>query len=236
MSKLLTLTRDVLNRVGLDLNVALDRGVSFANFNMARLHHQPEPRSEEALRRCLALAPGTVLDVGSGGGEHARRFASGGAEVTCVDFGTSIYAKTARAEGGVKTIHCDFTNWKTEEKFDLVWASHVLEHQRNVGLFIEKLISCTREGGYVAITVPSPHRRLWGGHVSLWTPGLLAYNVALCGVDLSKAQLFYGYREMSLLFSPTIINLPDLTYDSGDLNRLSALLPNGFNENSDPWV
>ncbi len=33
-------------------------------------------------------------------------------------------------------IHGDYLAIDVGNKFDLVWASHVLEHQRNVGLFI----------------------------------------------------------------------------------------------------
>ncbi len=226
-----------LSNFGLEVNFALDSGISFAGLNLSRaLHRFSERRSEDALARCRALKPQTVLDVGSGGGHHAASFAEDGAAVTCVDYGTSIYATDPERATGLHVIHVDFNQWQPERKYDLVWASHVLEHQRNPGHFIERLIDCCAEGGHVAITVPFPHRHLWGGHVTLWTPGLLAYNTVLCGVDLSDAALFYGYRETSLVFEPRRIELPaSLTYDSGDLDKLSPYLPRGFRERSDPW-
>jgi hypothetical protein len=111
-----------------------------------------------------------------------------------------------------------------------------LEHQRNPGSFIEKLIECCSSDGYVVITVPFPHRRLWGGHLSLWTPGILAYNIVMCGVDISGAQVFYGYRETSIIFKPLRVVLPDLTFDNGDLDVLAKYLPKFARENFDPWI
>ena len=111
--------------------------------------------------------------------------------------------------------------WQVDKKYDLVWASHVLEHQQNVGLFLQKLINLCNDEGYIAITVPFLHRRLWGGHLSLWTPGFLAYNIVLQGIDLSRSQLIYGFKEISVIFKIKKIQLPrDLTYDSGDIKNL----------------
>ena len=57
-------------------------------------------------------------------------------------------------------------------------------------------------------------------------------NVALCGIDLSKSKIIYGYRETALIFSPKRAKLPDnLTYDSGDINKIGHLLPSFFKEN-----
>ena len=110
-----------------------------------------------------------------------------------------------------------------------------MEHQRNPGIFIEKLIECCATTGHIVITVPFPHRRLWGGHLGLWSPGLLAYNIVLCGINLSSAEIFYGYRETSIIFKPLKIDLPALSFDSGDLLILAKYLPKGFSENSDAW-
>ena len=224
-----------LSYLGIEINYALDDGISIFGVNLSKVKHSYDMRSGVALNRCRKFKPNNVLDVGSGGGEHASAFLQDGAEVTCIDFGTSIYATEAEAKevSGIRLIKADFVSWDIDQKYDLVWASHVLEHQRDVGTFVEKLISCCEENGRIAITVPTPHRNLWGGHLTLWSPGLLAYNIVLCGIDLSSAELFYGYREVSIIFSPIYISLPELTHDSGDLYKLQKYLPQGFGENSD---
>lgn len=48
----------------------------------------------------------------------------------------------------------DFNTYNFDEKFDCVWSCHVLEHQLNVQSFLERVISCTKDGGVIAITVP----------------------------------------------------------------------------------
>lgn len=224
-----------LSRTGIEVNYALDPGLSLFGINLSRSRHGYADRSAVALQYCRRLSPRTVLDVGSGGGQHASAFASDGANVTCVDLGTSIYAKTSQTVERVRVINTDFERWQADRQYDLVWASHVLEHQRNLGRFIEQLIACCSPSGHVAVIVPTPHRRLWGGHLTLWTPGLLAYNIVLAGVDLSDAELAYGYRETWIVFRPTKVSLPELTFDSGDLDLLSPFLPKGFRENSEPW-
>lgn len=224
-----------LSNVGLDINYSLDSGISIFGINISVARHQFASQSQVALQYCLEKDFSSVLDVGSGGAFHAREFGKKGAFVTCIDFGTSIYAIKKVAHDRIKIVNTDFTAWNPSDKYDLVWASHVLEHQRNVGSFIEKLIECCHPNGVIAITVPYPHRRLWGGHLTLWTPGLLAYNIVMCGIDLSESKIFYGYREISIIFTPKRITLPELTYDSGDITKISAFLPCGFGENLDSW-
>jgi len=230
------LSRQLLSWLRLNLRYAPAPGVSVFGLNVFADPRPgpPRERSAYALDAALALAPATVLDVGSGGGQHALAFAHAGARVVCVDYGTSIYAREA-ASGPVEVVRADFNQFDPGERFELVWASHVLEHQRNVAAFLERLIACCADGGHVCITVPDPHRNLWGGHLTLWSPGLLAYNVVLCGVDLSRARLIRGTNEFSLLFQPRRVALPALTYDNGDLKLLSPFLPGGLTENSDGW-
>lgn len=237
LSRVKSWTRSVLGALGFNVRFQVTPGVSLLGLNIFRdtVPGPPRDRSAYAMEAVLALSPRSVLDVGSGGGHHAQAFAASGAMVVCVDFGTSVYARDQSA-AGMATFQGDFSDYVPPVgKFDVVWASHVLEHQRNVGVFIEKLVECCREGGYVCITVPDPHRNLWSGHVSLWSPGLLAYNIVLCGVDLSSARYIRGTNEFSILFSPRRVTLPPLTFDSGDLLLLERYLPGSFSENTDPW-
>jgi 2-polyprenyl-3-methyl-5-hydroxy-6-metoxy-1,4-benzoquinol methylase len=231
------LVRRLLNLTRINYRQALMPGPAFfgTNFFIDVRPGVHKFRSTYALEYVLRLKPGSVLDVGSGGGYHAQAFRDNGNSVTCIDYGTSIYARQTTA-GDVGVIHQDFNAYQPKQKFGLVWASHILEHQRNSGMFLEKLIACCSEDGHVCITLPDPHRKLWGGHLSLWTPALLAYNVVLCGVNISDAVFVRGTDEFSLIFRPHRIKLPEnLTYDSGDVDLLASYLPKGVVENCDPW-
>lgn len=232
------LLRGSLGRLGMNSTYPVNPGVSLFGVNFFR-DSRPGPvrfRSAYALDYALRLRPQSVLDVGSGGGEHAQEFAKAGSDVLCVDYGTSVYAQRSQPTN-LNVVHADFMEYRPNRKFDLVWASHILEHQRNAGAFIERLIEWCSDDGYVCITVPDPHRNLWGGHVSLWTPGLLAYNVAMCGVDISDAFFVRGTGEFSLFFHPRRVPLPaDLTYDYGDVQKLEPRLPPELKEDCDPWA
>ncbi len=224
------------SKAGIDIHPSFDSGISIFGYNISKAKKPyGKFRGMEALEECLKLPLKTVADIGSGGGEHANSFKKAGLNVTCVDYGTSVYAEKAKLENGIDIVYTDFLNWKTNEKYDLVWASHILEHQRNVGIFIEKLIEICNPSGYICITVPFPHRNIWGGHLTQWQPGLLAYNIVMCGIDLSNAKMLYGYREMSIIFQPIKVKLPEITFDNGDVKKLQYLFPMGFTEDKDSW-
>lgn len=172
----------------------------------------------------------TLLDVGSGQGLHARAFVAAGKEVTAIDYGKSIYAEKHEDGGGFDVVWGDIHTHEFNQKFDCVWASHVLEHQINPGIFLQRLASLLKEGGVIAITVPPLKHKIVGGHVTLWNPGLLLYQMILAGIDCSEAAILqYGYN-ISVIARVKTIELPELVYDNGDVDRLKAFFPPGISE------
>jgi SAM-dependent methyltransferase len=229
----------ILDGLGLEIDGFPNQGLAAFGYwlhpRRSKFPRATSFRGAAAVERCLELDIATVLDVGSGGGEQAGAFAAAGRDVTCVDYGISTYAREGGAPAGCKMIVGDFNALAVDRRYDLVWSSHTLEHQPNVGLFLAKLNAFCRDGGWVCVTVPVCHRAMWGGHLTLWTPGLLAYNLALTGIDLSAAELIHGRREFSLLFQPTPAALPTLAFDSGDIAALGPLLPSWCREGEDSW-
>ena len=135
----------------------------------------------------------TVLDVGCGPGNHAKAFISKGCKVSGLDI------RPAEIE------HDSYTHYQTsyekaeiDEQFDAVWCSHVLEHVPNSQYFLGKLRGWT--SGYLAIAVPSAlQNRLHIGHVSLWTPAHLIYNLVCAGWDCRRAQWYTEYSSIGLI-------------------------------------
>ncbi len=170
----------------------------------------------------------SVLDIGSGEGEHARLFARHGKRVTCIDQGRSRQFAGAWQPGRV--VIGDYLETRFDEPFDCIWASHVLEHQPNPHAFLDKVHADLKEGGVLAITVPPRKDQIVGGHVSLWNAGLLLYHLVLAGFDTSSAHVRrYGYN-ISVLLSKRSIEVPELTSDLGDLTILAPYLPPGLGE------
>jgi SAM-dependent methyltransferase len=129
----------------------------------------------------------SVLDIGSGEGEHKRFLQFFGKEVFSVDI-----LKTADYIG-------DFLEVAFDRKFDVVWCSHVLEHQRNTGIFLDKIYDVIKENGILAITVPThPRERLISGHLSSWSVPLLCYNLIMAGFNCNKAEILATY-ELGLI-------------------------------------
>lgn len=125
----------------------------------------------------------TVLDVGSGEGEHSRLLRHWGKEVFSVD----LHEK-ADYQG-------DSLDLEFDRQFDVVWCSHVLEHQRNVGIFLEKVYRCITDGGLLAISMPThPRQRLVSGHLTNWNAGLLCYNLIMAGFDCRSARVLQSYE------------------------------------------
>ena len=126
----------------------------------------------------------------------------------------------------------NYNDLEFEEKFDAIWASHVLEHQPNVQYFLEKLSNDCKEGGVLAITVPPLKHEIVGGHLSLWNAGLLLYRIVMAGIDCSNAKVnCYGYNISIITHNNKIKNMPELTYGNGDLELLQEYFPINVKQN-----
>lgn len=144
----------------------------------------------------------TVLDIGSGEGEHKRFFEYFGKNVFSVDI-----VKSADYVG-------DFMQVDFDRKFDAVWCSHVLEHQRNVGLFLDKVFDVLIENGVLTIVVPiHPRESLISGHITSWSVPLLCYNLIMAGFDCSEAKILSTY-ELAIIVKKRLADHSELRNSS----------------------
>lgn len=128
-----------------------------------------------------------MLDVGGSHGVHARFFRSHGIAVDLVDM----------VAGDEQPVFVgDYLDFEPTTPYDVVWSSHVLEHVRNAGLFIDKMAADLAPDGYCVTTVP-PIRggRMAFNHLSFWNPGMLLLNFGMAGFDMRSARLAqYAYN------------------------------------------
>jgi len=167
---------------------------------------------QKALQRIVDLAPAKVLDVGSGDGEHARAMRDAGLDVTTLDHHRDA---DIQAEWPVTL----------DRMYDAVWCAHTLEHSPNPGAFIQAMIAACKPSGWLAITVPPMKPNLAGGHMTLWTPGLLVYHMVMAGIDCRDAMVStYQYNISVIVRNVKRPDLP-LQHDRGDLEQLSEFFP-----------
>jgi SAM-dependent methyltransferase len=159
----------------------------------------------------------SVLDVGSGG-VHADILRDAGKDVTTIN----LY--DADIVGNY--LHYDF-------KVDCIWASHVLEHQPNPNLFLQKCFRDLNDDGILAITVPPLKHDIVGGHVTLWNAGILLYQLILAGFNCVKASVKTYDYNISVIVRKRPFDMPELKMDFGDIETLNPYFPmlayNGFN-------
>jgi len=174
-------------------------------------------RANSLLRQALTLNPETVLDVGGAGSDHAIAFISNGAKDLSIDpRHTDLTHKNYQHE------QSPYEEVDLEDKFDVVWCSHVLEHIPNVQHFLVTLYGWLKDDGYLCIAVPPDRqRRLHVGHLTLWTPAHLAYNLVCAGYDCKDAIWYTEYLSIGMMVQkkPCI----DLSWRTGLPNELSNL-------------
>lgn len=143
-----------------------------------------------------------ILDIGSANGTAARVFQVLGKQVSTLEI----------LSGFESDYSGDYLDVQFPKQFDAIWCSHVLEHQRNVGMFLEKIFSDLKEGGVLAITVPSALSPLLIGHPNIYTPLHLVYNLILAGFDCRDARIKCYDWQISILVKKKANHIPSLSF------------------------
>ena len=209
-------------------------GVVEQNANCMNIKFEPEVmRSFKILEKLVNNYDfNSVLDIGSGEQLHANYFRNKNKEVYTCDYNNSVYSEKSLKEPDYIG---DFMKIDFNKKFDTIWCSHILEHQLNVNLFLEKIKNLLVSGGILSIVVPIRKPNIVGGHLTLWNLGLFLYNLVIAGFDCSEAScITYDYNIGIIVRKKEIdISKLDLSFDKGDIEKLSKYFPidvkHGFN-------
>lgn len=170
----------------------------------------------------------TVLDIGRGSGGHARASRAAGKHVTKIDYGRSIYAEAHPEEDRIDLIVDDSMEVDFAQKFDSVFVSHVLEHQKNVHAYLLKIHSIIKNDSVLGITVPPMKPQIVVGNLSLWNAGLLLYNLVLARFACWQAWVRTQGYNVSIALKNKSMWAQGLAHDSGDVGRRAFLLPEGL--------
>lgn len=177
----------------------------------------------------------TILDIGSGMGQHSAAFLADGKTVTAVDHQKDNLPN----DYFYSHYQMDFMKFladkiATGERWDAIWMSHVLEHCIDVGQVLDLIYHALPDDGVLAITVPPMKQNIVGGHINLFNEGMLLYRLILAGFDCRDARVgVYGYN-ISIIVKKRAAKLPnDLTMDHGDIEKLAQFFPVFVKQNFD---
>ncbi|MGD2169623.1 MAG: methyltransferase domain-containing protein [Chlamydiota bacterium] len=134
------------------------------------------------LKMCKHYDFHSVVDIGSHEGRCTRVFRHLGKEVTTVEIAPGDKYEADYREDYLK---CNF-----DRQFDAIWCSQIYEHQRNPGIFLDKVFDDLKEGGILALTVPLQldHYVLFG-HLNITSPLMLIYHLVCAGFDCREIAL-----------------------------------------------
>ena len=82
----------------------------------------------------------------------------------------------------------------------------------------------------MAIVVPPMKDEIEGGHLSVWNAGLVLYNLAFMGVDCRNASVLSEGYNVSIILPVKRRPAVNLTWDSGDIDKLKPWMPSFVEE------
>jgi SAM-dependent methyltransferase len=132
-----------------------------------------EPGHKYFLADTLAPRSGKLLDIGCGTGNFLAAARKASYEVTGIELDRKA-ARFAKERLGLQDILpltiFEFSQQYAEERFDVVTFFEVLEHQAAPAEFLQKVKTCVRPGGVIALSVPNRERWLTGPDVLDYPP------------------------------------------------------------------
>ena len=121
----------------------------------------------------------TALDIGGGDGFHTNLMRRFGLNVDLID----KYLKNAE-------INADFNDYKFKKKYDVIFCSHVVEHQRNIGFFLDKIFDILSDDGVLIISGPKhPVERFVEGHISTCILPVFLQMLIYSGFDCKNGKM-----------------------------------------------
>ena len=94
-----------------------------------------------------------------------------------------------------------FEAYEPTAKLDGIWAFHVLQNQRNPGLYLDRCRDLLADDGWLAMIVPPTRTRVTAGKVNGgWNLGALMYALLAAGFDLTRGHFItQGFNVAALV-------------------------------------
>lgn len=166
------------------------------------------------------------LDVGCGRGTHLWVFQQLGFEVTGLDLSAS-HVEFVRKELNLEVVQSSSDDFECSDKFDCIWACHVIEHVSCPHAFMKHLLRCLDKDGMIVLHTPltddkileqEKYRDIY--HTLFFDPFTLGLLAAMHGMKCSGGNHVYFLIDSNVMnFSRRFVR----DQDSG-----SVTLPRGM--------
>jgi SAM-dependent methyltransferase len=161
-----------------------------------------EPGHKYFLADRLAPNGGALLDIGCGTGNFLAAARDAGYRVTGIELDRNA-ARFAKERLGLERVLpltiSEFAAQHPQGQFDVVTFFEVLEHQAEPVEFLQKVRTCVRTGGLIALSVPNRERWLTGPDVLDYPPNhFLRWNAGALSTFLSEQ----GFEVLSIREQP----------------------------------
>ena len=163
-----------------------------------------------------------VLDIGCGSGNSINQFAENGIAAKGIDM---LAPELISFPEGCSYEQVNVLSYEPPMKHKAIYSSHAIEHIPDTEQFLKKIFSFTEEGGHFCIIWPKPKPEIVSGHVHIFNLGLMLYNLVRIGIDCSTAKCAECQYSLAIMGEYRRFELPELTHNEGDIERLSAYFP-----------
>jgi len=120
-----------------------------------------------------------VLDIGGALGCHTKIMRDFGLKVDSID----KYEKDAEFVE-------DFNSFEFKSKYDMIHCSHVIEHQRNQGVFLDKIYDVLKDDGDLVISGPKhAAERFVEGHIASTIMPIFLQILIYSGFDCKNGKI-----------------------------------------------
>jgi SAM-dependent methyltransferase len=157
---------------------------------------------------------GSILDIGCGYGYFVRRALAAGFDAYGVDLSSDgIREAEKHAPGRVFRGTLDDVEALADRRFDVIFASHLIEHIPDPRPFIETLVPRLNEGGIIMFVTPNLDSwlarvsgRRWVSfkipeHVAYYTPTTIGHLLEGAGLEVVAVDPAYQYYRLPFLMS-----------------------------------
>jgi len=165
----------------------------------------------------------SAIDVGCGVGDFYSMLNEKGCRINGV--GVDVIDPSDLLYSDFHYVRKNFTEYETEDTFDLVFSSHTIEHVQDTGVFLKKFFSLCREDGVFCLIWPPPKKHIVGGHLHVFNPGLMLYNIVRLGIDCRNVKIFKSGYNLAIMGQFKTFELPELTFNRFELELLSDYFP-----------